>query len=459
MAQHNHWTIQAGDVSTAFLHAPAATDNLYMWPPPELYPSGHNTTTVWKLNKAIYGLRSSPKSWQDHFAQVLQQLGLTRLTSEPNVYRNKEQTMFVMVHVDDLLFLGQPQEVNKTFQEIQKHVLLRPTGTLGVGQTIQFLGRDIYNKGDHFELSLKPEYITALLKETKMETSNPAATPGTATLKQTTNDEAPLDKQEHADYRRAVGKLQRLTYTRPDFSFSTKELARDLQQPTQQSLRKLKHLLRYLRGTQQYKMIIRRTHTHTTNKGTHRPEYLRRCGLGRMPKHKKNNKRIHRDNDGIRRTIRQQNTSSGSTIIGRIRTIRNRNRGTRRPTHSQLHQGSNNDKSEHPHTHGQHKRKEHCSKNRFTKESKTYRPEVPIHTTTGTERNTINPQNQHTRQPSGHTHKVCPGRGAQQTPLQGGHSMPTTSQLTTVLTMFHNNKASPACTIHTRLHEPWYTIS
>ena len=54
MAQHNHWTIQAGDVSTAFLHAPAATDNLCMWPPPELYPSGHNTTTVWKLNKAIW---------------------------------------------------------------------------------------------------------------------------------------------------------------------------------------------------------------------------------------------------------------------------------------------------------------------------------------------------------------------------------------------------------------------
>lgn len=46
-----------------------------------------------------------------------------------------------------------------------------------------------------------------------------------------------------------------------------------------------------------------------------------------MPKHKKINKRIHRDNDGIRRTIRQQNTSSGSTIIGRIRTIRNRHRG------------------------------------------------------------------------------------------------------------------------------------
>ena len=93
-----------------------------------------------------------------------------------------------------------------------------------------------------------------------MEASNPAS--GTATLKQSTNDDAPLDAQEHADYRRAVGKLQWLTYTRPDISFATKELARDLQQPTQQSLRKVKHLLRYLRGTQRYKMILRTTHAH-----------------------------------------------------------------------------------------------------------------------------------------------------------------------------------------------------
>ena len=88
-------------------------------------------------------------------------MGLSRLTSEPNVYRNNEQTMFVMVYVDDLLFLGQQQEVDKTFKEVQKRVLLRPTGTLGIGQTIQFR--------DFFEVSLKPEYITTLLKETKME--------------------------------------------------------------------------------------------------------------------------------------------------------------------------------------------------------------------------------------------------------------------------------------------------
>ena len=87
-------------------------------------------------------------------------MGLSRLTPEPNVYRNNEQTMFVMVYVDDLLFLGQQPEVDKTFKEVPKHVLLRPTGTLGISQTIQFLGRDIHNNGGYFEVSLKPEYIT-----------------------------------------------------------------------------------------------------------------------------------------------------------------------------------------------------------------------------------------------------------------------------------------------------------
>jgi hypothetical protein len=56
----------------------------------------------------MYGLRSSPKAWQDHLAKVLTDLGLKRLQSEPNVYAN----------VDDLLFIGEPEEVTRIFKEI-----------------------------------------------------------------------------------------------------------------------------------------------------------------------------------------------------------------------------------------------------------------------------------------------------------------------------------------------------
>ena len=44
--------------------------NLVMRPPHEFYDE-ENRHLMWRLNKAIYGLRSSPKQWQDHIAHIL----------------------------------------------------------------------------------------------------------------------------------------------------------------------------------------------------------------------------------------------------------------------------------------------------------------------------------------------------------------------------------------------------
>ena len=88
---------------------------------------------------------------------------------------------------------------------------------------------------------------------------NPAPAPGNNTLKATSEMEQELNKEEHAAYRRMVGKLQWMTYTRPDIGFATKELARALTQPTTADQQKLKHLLRYIKGTQHYKQYVRPT--------------------------------------------------------------------------------------------------------------------------------------------------------------------------------------------------------
>ena len=73
---------------------------------------------------------------------------------------------------------------------------------------------------------------------------NPAATPGTASLKAADEHEAELDTQARKTYQRMVGKLQWLKYTRPDISYATKELARALNKPTTHDQKKLKHLIR-----------------------------------------------------------------------------------------------------------------------------------------------------------------------------------------------------------------------
>lgn len=51
-------------------------------------------------------------------------------------------------------------------------------------------------------------------------------------------------------------KQQWMTYARPDISYATKELARSLTQPTT-LCQKLKHLLRYIKGTQHYRFYVR----------------------------------------------------------------------------------------------------------------------------------------------------------------------------------------------------------
>ena len=82
-----------------------------------------------------------------------------------------------------------------------------------------------------------------------MNNCNSVNTPGIAHYKPTIEDEALLDHEQHKRYRRIVGKLQWLAYTRPDIAYSTKELARDLTAPTELSQKRAKHLLRYLHGT------------------------------------------------------------------------------------------------------------------------------------------------------------------------------------------------------------------
>ena len=102
LACNNGWIGITGDISTAFLHAAAATADLYMYPPKEFYNPEDNI--VWKLLKAIYGLLSSPKAWQKHLSEVLQQIGLHRSTAEPNIYMTPTRNCFVLAYVDDLYF-------------------------------------------------------------------------------------------------------------------------------------------------------------------------------------------------------------------------------------------------------------------------------------------------------------------------------------------------------------------
>ena len=105
--------------------------------------------------------------------EVLQQIGLHRSTAAPNIYMTEARNCFVLAYVDGLPYLP--------WRGTGHQQALRPTGTLLPGNTVAFLGRNITNRGDHYEMSLADDYTTTLLTETNLQDSKPAPAPGYST--------------------------------------------------------------------------------------------------------------------------------------------------------------------------------------------------------------------------------------------------------------------------------------
>ena len=111
-----------------------------------------------------------------------------------------------MIYVDDLLFIvfiGVQSIIDTLFSRIQTEAPLRQTGNLNVVTTRHFLGRNMSHKGN-IGISFN-NYVDIILEEAGMTTCNPAPTPGVSHMKGAAEDEAPLDHEQHKQYRRLVG--------------------------------------------------------------------------------------------------------------------------------------------------------------------------------------------------------------------------------------------------------------
>ena len=74
------WGIFTFDITTAFLHAIFNPDDLPIFDlPPEEYFL--NQALVWKLKRAVYGLRTGPPEWQTFFAEEFQKWRFRRFKS------------------------------------------------------------------------------------------------------------------------------------------------------------------------------------------------------------------------------------------------------------------------------------------------------------------------------------------------------------------------------------------
>ena len=246
----NKWDVVTADISSALLQAPIASDELVLVkPPPELE---QNPDVLWKLTRALYGIKISPKLWQQHLASKLEELGLKKNEVDPCIFASEQ--LIVMNHLDALLVVGAKHQQESFINQLSAHVSLKHTTKLDVKTPLTFLGKTLeYNpRGRSISLHLPASCYMKLLKMYSMEQAKATSTLGDQLCQSEgprKNSNKTLASARQKLYRTAVGQLLWATPVTPDISFAVKELSRSLQAPTQQAEQQLKQVLRYLKGT------------------------------------------------------------------------------------------------------------------------------------------------------------------------------------------------------------------
>jgi hypothetical protein len=108
------------DFKTAFLNA-TLNEDLYLLPIEGMdCPPG----SIYKLKKAIYGLKQAGRSWSTILTEFLIIQGLRQCVSDPCVFVKDDGEMMVIVYVDDVIIstlrkesgTNLIQEIEKTFE-------------------------------------------------------------------------------------------------------------------------------------------------------------------------------------------------------------------------------------------------------------------------------------------------------------------------------------------------------
>ena len=94
------------DVKTAFLNG-SLNESIYMMQPEGFIEKGQ-VEKVCELQKSIYGLKQTSRSWNIRFDQVVKGFGIVQNLYEPCVCKRikGDKLVFLILYVDDILLIG-----------------------------------------------------------------------------------------------------------------------------------------------------------------------------------------------------------------------------------------------------------------------------------------------------------------------------------------------------------------
>lgn len=248
LAAKKGWEVHHLDVKTAFLNGEIC-EEVYV-AQPEGYVKKGQEKMVYRLLKALYGLRQAPRAWYAKLSSCLENLGFKRCAYEHAVYirQSKGENLIVGVYVDDLLITGTSVSIIEEFKEQMNHIFEMSD----MGRLSYYLGIEVKQGDGYIELK-QTGYARKILERNGMIDCNPTKYP--------MDPKEQLDKDEKGklvdgtQYRSMVGCLRYLVHTRPDLAYAVGIVSRYMENPTVTHQNAVKRIMRYVKGTLEFGLV------------------------------------------------------------------------------------------------------------------------------------------------------------------------------------------------------------
>lgn len=249
--------LKAGDVETAFLTAKMDCE-VYVKMPPfwggSTGPVDPNNASgnPRLLLKGVPGIPQGSRLFNETFTAYLLSIGYEPSQADKCLFFKKSsaERVAVLLWVDDFIFLCEKEQTFVDFMAAMRKKFIIPS----TGPLHSFLGMEIkYDPKLRIMQLLQSSTVTVLLERAKMTECNPVTTPCPAGTTFTKAD-CPPDANANStttEYRSLVALANFLScWTRPDITFIVNKLCKFMSNPGDKHWQLLKHLIRYLKGTQ-----------------------------------------------------------------------------------------------------------------------------------------------------------------------------------------------------------------
>jgi hypothetical protein len=250
LALYRDWAIHQVDVKNAFLHG-TLMETVYSSPPPGF---GHDARPdlVCRLNRSLYGLKQTPRAWYSRFASYLTSIGFVEAKSDTFlfIYRRGDDTVFLLLYVDDIALTASTIDLlQRTIVALQREFAMKDLGPVH-----HFLDITAERRPQGLFLYQR-QYAVDILERAGMSDCKPCSTPFDTQAKLLEDDGPPV--ADATSYRSLTGVLQYLTFSRPDIANAVQQVCLHMHTPREPHLTALKRILRYLRGSLDYGLLLR----------------------------------------------------------------------------------------------------------------------------------------------------------------------------------------------------------